>query len=313
MTKVVALAGGVGGAKLVWGLSKLFSKNDLTVIVNTGDDFVHYGLNISPDLDTVCYALADLANPQTGWGRAEETWNCLNEIKKLGGTDWFALGDRDLAWHLERTRLMQTGMSLSAVTRHLCQLIGIVHPVLPMSDQPVRTLINTKEYGVLPFQEYFVKYQCQPTMIGCNFEGIEDSRLPDEGQKALEGAEMVIICPSNPWVSIDPILGIKNVRQLLTEKATVAVSPIIGGKTIKGPAAKMFQELGIEPGSLAVAQHYQGLIKGIVIDIVDKSQMQPIRQCGIIPIETDTIMSDNDDRVTLARKTVDFCNQFMKV
>lgn len=313
MTSVVALAGGVGGAKLAWGLTRVLSNEELTVVVNTGDDFEHFGLSISPDLDTVCYTLAGLANPQTGWGREGETWNCLTELKKLDAPDWFNIGDRDLALHLERTRLLREGMSLSDVTAHLCRKMGVMHPVYPMSNQAVRTIVSTREYGDLPFQEYFVKHQCQPTMMGVRFESIESAGLPDEVFQAVASAEIVVICPSNPWVSIDPILGVGNFRELVKEKVTVAVSPIIGGQTVKGPAAKMYREMGIEPSALAVARHYGGLLKGIVIDIIDKSQMNSISQCGIIPLVTQTLMSDNRTREELARETVSFAEKIKKV
>lgn len=311
--KVVALAGGVGGAKLAWGLAQILDANQLSIIVNTGDDFEHMGLFISPDLDTVCYTLAGLANPQTGWGRIDETWNCFSELKKLEGPEWFSLGDKDLAQHLERTHLLKQGKTLSEATSHLCGMMGIQHQVIPMSDQLVRTIINTKEFGELAFQEYFVKMQCQPTMLNCRFEGITDAKLTELGRGVLEDADLVIICPSNPWVSIDPILGIENVRRIVTEKVALAVSPIIGGKAIKGPAAKMYMEMGIIPSALAAAEHYRGLIKGIVIDNIDKNQMQQISRCGIIPIATQTIMSDNQTRETLARETILFAERFKKV
>ena len=311
--KVVALAGGVGGAKLAWGLAQILDANQLSIIVNTGDDFEHMGLFISPDLDTVCYTLAGLANPQTGWGRIDETWNCFSELKKLEGPEWFSLGDKDLAQHLERTHLLKQGKTLSEATSHLCGMMGIQHQVIPMSDQLVRTLINTKEFGELAFQESFVKMQCQPTMLNCRFEGITDAKLTELGRGVLEDEDLVIMCPSNPWVSIDPILGIENVRRIVTEKVALAVSPIIGGKAIKGPAAKMYMEMGIIPSALAAAEHYRGLIKGIVIDNIDKNQMQQISRCGIIPIATQTIMSDNQTRETLARETILFAERFKKV
>jgi len=313
MTKIVALAGGVGGAKLAWGLAKVCDKEDLTIIVNTGDDFEHFGLKISPDLDTVCYALADLANPQTGWGRNSETWHVLEELKRFGGPDWFNLGDKDLALHLERTRLLNEGHSLSDVTRSLCGSLDVAQNVLPMSDQPVRTKIVTKEYGVLPFQEYFVKYKCQPTMENVFFEGIESAKMTLKGRKAIEECDLVIFCPSNPWVSIDPILGVEDTRKIISTKTCVAVSPIIGGQTVKGPAAKMYKEMGIEPSALAVAEHYDDVIKGIVIDRSDENQVKQIIQCGIMCIATKTIMSDNADREQLARETIFFANRLKKV
>jgi LPPG:FO 2-phospho-L-lactate transferase len=313
MTKIVAFAGGVGGAKLAWGLAKVCSFDELTIIVNTGDDFEHFGLKISPDLDTVCYTLADLANPQTGWGRKEETWNVLDELKRFGAPGWFNIGDKDLALHLERARLLQEGLSLSRATISLCKSLGIKHAVLPMSDQPVRTRIDTKEYGVLPFQEYFVKYQCQPTMITRSFDGVESAKMTAPGRKALEECDLVIFCPSNPWVSIDPILEVEDTRQLVSQKTCVAVSPIIGGQTVKGPAAKMYREMGIEPSALAIAEHYRGVINGLVIDKVDENQVNLIAQCGIMCIATKTLMSDNVDREKLARETIFFAKRLKKV
>jgi LPPG:FO 2-phospho-L-lactate transferase len=309
MTKVVALAGGVGGAKLAWGLAQILPSEDLTIIVNTGDDFEHLGLNISPDVDTVCYTLGNLSNPETGWGRKSESWNCLNEIKNLGGPIWFNLGDLDISLNMVRTSLLKQGWPLTEVTKYLCQKLGVLHPILPMSDEPVRTLVSTEEMGILPFQEYFVKYQCQPTMKGVQFQGIESATLSTDGQRAIEECELVVICPSNPWVSINPILEIKGVKTLLSKKTVVAVSPIIGGKTVKGPAAKMFAEMGISPSALAVARQYKSLIQGFILDKIDEEQIQPIRQCGIIPIAMNTLMSDNPARVKLARETLAFAER----
>lgn len=313
MKNVVALAGGVGGAKLAWGLAQVLDSNELTIIVNTGDDFEHCGLSISPDLDTVCYTLAGWANPVTGWGRSEETWNCLEELKSLGGPYWFNLGDRDLALHLVRTDLLKNGRTLTQATLEICKNMGIKHPVLPMTDDCVPTKVKTKELGVLSFQEYFVKYQCFPTMTGCEFVGIKNAKLSELGRKAIEKADIVFFCPSNPWVSIGPILEIENMKQLLAERTTIAVSPIIGGKTIKGPAAKMYQEMGITPSALAVAKHYQGIIRGFVLDKIDIGQVQQIDQCGIIPFATNTIMSDNQTREQLARECLSFAERIKKV
>jgi LPPG:FO 2-phospho-L-lactate transferase len=313
MNKVVAFAGGVGGAKLAWGLAQVLSKEKLTIMVNTGDDFVHFGLNISPDVDTVCYTLANLANPMTGWGREDESWSCLEELKKLSAPGWFNLGDKDLALHLVRTELLKHGWSLTKVTRYLCEKMGVNHTILPMSDSPVRTMVSTKEMGVLPFQEYFVKYQCKPTMTGVTFNGIESAELSVEVKKALVDAELVVLCPSNPWVSIRPILEISGVKQLLSSKNVIAVSPIIGGKTVKGPAAKMFAEMGIEPSAFAVAQYYKSIIQGFILDIVDEDQVQQIRQCGIIPIAVNTLMSDNPTRIKLATEVLTFAERIKKV
>ncbi|HLF88511.1 MAG TPA: 2-phospho-L-lactate transferase, partial [Anaerolineales bacterium] len=252
--KVVALAGGVGGAKLADGLAQILPPKNLTVIVNTGDDFEHFGLKICPDLDTVCYTLAGMANPVTGWGLAGETWNALEAIGTLGGSGWFRLGDRDLGTHLERTRRLRSGQSLSQITRDFCRAWGVQPVVLPMSDDPVPTIVQTDE-GELAFQEYFVRRQCHPRVRGFHFEGVQHARAAPGMLEVIEGADLIVICPSNPWVSVDPILAIPGVREALTPSPSpstrggriVAVSPIIAGQAVKGPAAKMYAELGVEP------------------------------------------------------------------
>ena len=304
--KITALAGGVGGAKLADGLDKILESGQLSVIVNTGDDMDFYGLHISPDLDTVCYTLAGMANPVTGWGRKDETWEVFGTLSKLGAPDWFRLGDHDLAIHLERTRLLASGMSLTEVTTHLCGLLGLKNQVFPMSDQPVRTLVHTRDNRILSFQEYFVKEQCRPEVSSFEFSGI-DKALPSEKViSAIQESDLVIFCPSNPWVSIDPILKLGNIKDLIKQKRVVAVSPIIGGKTIKGPAAKMFNELGIQPSATAVAEHYRDLIDGFILDSVDQSEAEQIRQWGIIPLVTNTIMRSNEDRMQLAKEIINF-------
>jgi len=309
--KIVAFAGGVGGAKLAQGLAQVFAPEDLTVIVNTGDDFEHFGLYISPDLDTVCYTLAGLANPETGWGRVDETWNAMENLKRLGGPDWFSLGDRDLATHLERTRRMRAGQTLTEITRDFCKAWGVKDTVLPMSDQPVRTIVETDE-GDLPFQEYFVHRRCEPRVKSFRFEGIETASPAPGAREAIRSADAIIICPSNPWVSIDPILKVIPLTPTppLAEegrkgegKPVVAVSPIISGKTVKGPAAKMFSELGIEPSALAVAEHYGQLLNGIVVDSLDSELTKHIR---IPTLATDTFMNTASDRARLAQDTIHF-------
>jgi len=296
--KIVALAGGVGGAKLAHGLAQILPPEDLTVIVNTGDDFEHYGLYISPDLDTVCYTLAGLANPETGWGRADETWQAIENAKQLGGPDWFNLGDRDLGTHLERTRRMREGQTLSQITHDFCKAWGVEHTVLPMSDQPVRTMVETNE-GELAFQVYFVQRKCEPSVKGFRFEGLEKAEAAPGALEAIEGADALVICPSNPWVSIDPILNVLQLRSALHRPPSiVAVSPIIGGKAVKGPAAKMYAELGIQPSAIAVAQHYRGLINGFVLDKVDAALANSIE---IPTLTTDTLMILLTNRAQLAR------------
>jgi len=303
--KIVALAGGVGGAKLAHGLAQILPPEDLTVIVNTGDDFEHLGMYICPDLDTVCYTLAGLANPETGWGRVDETWQTISNIEKLGGPNWFRLGDQDIATHLERTRRLKEGQSLSQITRDFCAAWGVRHTVLPMSDQPVRTIVETDE-GDLPFQEYFVHRGCRPRVKGFRFEGVDSARCaPAPGARvAIQSADAVILCPSNPWVSIDPILRV--LSPLLSGEGPgvrLAVSPIIGGQAVKGPAAKMYAELGIQPSALAVANHYRGVLTGFVLDSVDA------QLAGQIPVQalvTDTLMKSIPDRARVARDVLNF-------
>lgn len=296
--RIVALAGGVGGAKLAHGLALILDADELTVIVNTGDDFEHLGLFISPDLDTVCYTLAGLANPETGWGRAGETWQAITNIKRLGAADWFKLGDQDLATHLVRTQRIQEGQCLSAITRGFCEAWGVRQVVLPMSDDPVRTVVETED-GDVAFQEYFVRRGCEPRVKGFHFDGIEAARPAPGVAEALSSAEAVVICPSNPWVSIDPIL---NVLPRIAVPV-VAISPIIGGRAVKGPAAKMCAEMGIKPSALAVAEHYQNILQGFVLDIADK---ELVTRINIQTLITDTFMKSIADRARLAQDVLDF-------
>jgi LPPG:FO 2-phospho-L-lactate transferase len=302
--KIVALAGGVGGAKLAHGLTQILPPKDLTVIVNTADDFEHYGLYISPDLDTVCYTLAGLANPETGWGRVDETWNAIENAKNLGGPTWFNLGDRDLGTHLERTRRLREGDPLGRITRDFCKAWGIEHTILPMSDQPVRTMVETEE-GELAFQEYFVNRRCEPRVKGFRFEGADSAEPAPGTREALQTADAVVICPSNPWVSIDPILRV--IPKI--EKPVFAVSPIIGGQTVKGPAAKMYSELGIEPSALAVAKHYRELLKGFVIDALDAELKESVKGLNMEVCVTNTLMRSHDDRKQLAKQVLDFVRE----
>ncbi|MDL1911260.1 2-phospho-L-lactate transferase [Chloroflexi bacterium CFX6] len=308
--KIVALAGGVGGAKLAHGLAQILPPEDLTVIVNTGDDFEHYGLYVCPDLDTVCYTLAGLANPETGWGRADETWNAFENFSILGGLDWFRLGDRDLGTHLERTRRLKGGDLLSRITKDFCRAWGIEHDVLPMSDQPVRTMVNTDE-GELAFQEYFVHRRCEPRVKGFRFEGAEGAEPAPGTREAIRSADAIVVCPSNPWVSIDPILEIlrPSFAQLDRAKPVIAVSPIIGGQTVKGPAAKMYRELGIEPSAFAVANHYRGLSSGFVFDRRDAQLMEDIKGLNMQAYVTNTLMECLEDRKQLAMEVLTFIEE----
>ncbi len=306
LKKITALAGGVGGAKLADGLSKTTTGGKFTVIVNTGDDLNLFGLHISPDLDTVCYTLAGLANPGTGWGQVNESWEVFTALSKLGAPDWFHLGDHDLAIHLERTRLLNKGLSLTEATQDICNRLGIKDQVLPMTDQTVKTIVHTRDGRKLGFQEYFVREQCLPEISGFCFEGIKDANPSSQVKQAIDEADLVIFCPSNPWVSIDPILNLNGMREQLSKKIVIAVSPIIGGKTIKGPAAKMFSELGFTPGSLAVADHYRDLLSGFILDTMDQENAEQISAWGIMPLVTNTIMRTSSDRIQLAKEVSEF-------
>ncbi len=302
---IVALAGGVGGAKLAHGLAQNLDPGHLTIVVNTGDDFEHLGLLICPDLDTVLYNLAEVNHPGQGWGREDESFEVLGELKRLGHDAWFLLGDKDIALHLRRRQMLDAGQNLTTVVAALGQSLGLAHPVLPMSDQPVRTIILTPD-GELPFQEYFVHRRCQPTMLGMRLDGLDTAELSPAVASALAAAAAVIFCPSNPYVSIDPILALPGVRDLVTAKPVIAVSPIVGGQALKGPAAKMMAEMGVEVSALGVARHYAGLLAGFVIDHADANLAPAIRDLGMQVLVTDTVMTDKSSRMRLAAETLAF-------
>ncbi|OGO34273.1 MAG: 2-phospho-L-lactate transferase [Chloroflexi bacterium RBG_16_57_11] len=303
--KVVALAGGVGGARLADGLAKVLPPEDLTIIVNTGDDFEHFGLFICPDIDTVCYTLAGLVNPVTGWGRRDETWTVLEAVSLLGGPTWFHLGDQDLGLHLERTRRRLSGQPLSRIVQHFCQVLGIRPRILPMTDDFTPTWVYTIQ-GEMPFQEYFVRRQCQPVVTGFCFQGADQASPAPGVLEAIHQADLVVFCPSNPWVSLDPILSIPGIRSAVASRPVVAVSPIIGGQTVKGPAGKMFTELGIPPSAAAVAHHYTGLLSGFVIDQMDSELVSEIQPLGVQTFVTDVIMKTPLDRARLSKEVIDF-------
>jgi LPPG:FO 2-phospho-L-lactate transferase len=316
--KVVALAGGVGGAKLAHGLAQSLPAEDLTIVVNTGDDFNHLGLRICPDLDTVCYTLAGLANPVTGWGRVDESSRMMENLARLNGPTWFNLGDQDLATHLERTRRLALGDLLSTVTRDFCAAWGVRQRVLPMTDDPVATWVETEESGWLPFQEYFVHQLCKPRVKSFRFAGAEKASPAPGVMEAIEAADFVVICPSNPWVSIGPILSVAPLGDRLNKvgdrlskmkERIAAVSPIVGGQAIKGPAAKMYQELGIAPSALAVARQYTSLLNGFVMDNLDQDQAQAVSALGMEVLVTDTVMKTIDDRRRLAEEVLQFCGK----
>lgn len=305
---VTALAGGVGGARLAAGLQAVLPSGDLTVIVNTGDDFEHLGMRICPDLDTVIYTLAGINNSETGWGLAGETWEFLGALERLGGDAWFRLGDRDLAVHVERTRRLADGQPLSRITAGFCDALGIGTHVLPMSDSPVRTLVHTAA-GTLAFQEYFVRQRCVPVVTGFAFDGAKYASANFTLNSISQtGLSAIVICPSNPYVSIGPILELPGVRDQLQARPVpaVAVSPIVGGLALKGPAAKMMTELGHVPSAAAVAQFYSGLLDGFVIDRADAQQAELIRATGVEVLVADTVMLTDADRARLARETLEF-------
>ncbi|KAB2919144.1 MAG: 2-phospho-L-lactate transferase [Hyphomicrobiaceae bacterium] len=304
----VALTGGVGGAKLALGLANLLGER-LTVVVNTGDDFEHLGLYISPDVDTALYTLAGVVNPLTGWGRRDETWTFMQALQELGGPTWFKLGDSDLATHVDRTRRLRSGATPTSTCTHLAARLGVAARVLPMSDRPVRTVVDTEE-GTLAFQKYFVREQCRPVAKAIRFDGASAAKPTPQVIEALSapGLAGVIVCPSNPWLSIDPILAIPGMREAVRASGVpvVAVSPIIAGKAVKGPTVKIMRELGLTTDNRAIADHYAGLIDGIVIDGSDADAV------GGLPLPvtvTNTLMRTLDDKIALARDCLAFCSR----
>ena len=304
MADYLAITGGVGGAKLALGLSRVLEPDQIAFAVNTGDDFEHLGFSISPDIDTLTYTLAELANRELGWGRQDETWAFMDTLERLGGETWFRLGDRDLALHAYRTQALQAGRSLTEVTADICGTLGIPQAVLPMSDDPVRTTVLTPD-GPLAFQHYFVRDRCRPAVTGFEFRGAGQARLNPRIEALLPDLKGVVICPSNPFVSVDPLLSIGNTRALLAglEAPVVAISPIVGGTAIKGPTAKMMKELNIPSSAAAVAAHYDGLIDGFVLDEQDRAQQDGI---GVPSVVTQSVMLTLDDRIALARTTLEF-------
>jgi len=305
---IVALAGGVGGAKLADGLAQCVGA-DLTVIVNTGDDFEHLGLHISPDLDTVMYTLAGIANPETGWGIADETWTTLGQIARLGGPDWFKLGDRDLATHILRTQRLRSGERLTDITAGQCRTLGIAARILPMSDDPVRTIVQSGDHRY-PFQDYFVRLKCAVPMTALHFEGVSSARPSPEVIAALTDTSLtaIILCPSNPYLSVDPILSVPGIRELILGAGVplIAVSPIIGGAAVKGPAAKIMTELGVTPSVAGIADHYKGLVDGLMIDTVDAALAPNIEAKDIRAHAAPILMRTAKDRRAVAAKCIAF-------
>jgi LPPG:FO 2-phospho-L-lactate transferase len=298
---VLALSGGIGGAKLALGLYRVLPPGKLTVVANTGDDFEHLGLAISPDIDTLLYTLAGIDNPELGWGRRNETWTFMAALETLGGETWFKLGDGDLATHVERTRRLGAGESLSQVTDDFRRRLGIAARLLPMSDDRVRTRLRTQE-GWLDFQDYFVRLRASPVVREIAYAGASEAHANPDFFTALAGddLEVVVICPSNPFLSIDPILSLPRVLDALRacRAPVVAVSPIIGGKAVKGPTAKIMAELGLPVGASVVARHYEDILDVFIADEADTEELEDI---GIPVRLARTLMSTIEDREALAR------------
>ena len=302
---LLALAGGVGGAKLAHGLSRVLRAEDLAIVVNVGDDFEHLGLYVSPDIDTVVYTLAGIANPDSGWGVAGETWSFMDALATLGGETWFRLGDRDLATHVERTRRLAAGVPLSEVTRHLARQLGVAPAVVPASDDPIRTFVATDE-GEMEFQHYFVRRHCAPRVLRLSYRHAAAARPAMVGGERWTAMEVtgVIICPSNPYLSIAPILAMPEARAWLERRRfpVAAVSPIVAGRALKGPAAKIMAELGEEPSAVTVARFYAGLVDLFIVDTNDGALAGEIRALGMEPVVLDSVMNSLDDRQRLARE-----------
>jgi LPPG:FO 2-phospho-L-lactate transferase len=312
--RVLALAGGVGGAKLAAGLAQILGER-LTILVNTGDDFEHLGLHISPDLDTVMYTLAGIANSVTGWGIAGESWTFMDQVARLGGQTWFKLGDRDLATHAIRTEWLNRGETLTAVTARLCRALGVRSVVLPMSDHSVRTVVHSGDQA-LSFQDYFVRLKCDVPVRALSFDGAASAKFNEalgDLRKSLDPLA-IVICPSNPYLSIDPILALPGLREWIksTSAPVVAVSPIVGGKAIKGPAEKIMRELGLDPSAAAIGRHYGDLLAGLVIDAVDENSAEEISASGVAVLSAQTVMRVEQDRVKLARDCLAFIDGLLQ-
>ncbi|MCB9107233.1 MAG: 2-phospho-L-lactate transferase [Anaerolineales bacterium] len=304
---VVALAGGVGGSKLAYGLAQIVAPEHLTIIVNTGDDFEHLGLYIAPDLDTVMYTLAGVNNPATGWGVKDESWNMMAAMARYIGPTWFQLGDRDLATHLLRTTWLHDNYSYNQVTKELCRRLGVRCTVLPMTEQPVRTMVQT-ESGELAFQEYFVKLKCEPVVTGLRYAGAEGAQPSREVVSAVRQSDVIVFCPSNPLLSLDPILALPTMRRVLAASRSpkIAVSPLIKGQALKGPAAKLMKELNMDVSATGVAHYLREMLTDFVIDHADQAEEEAITNLGLRTLVTGTVMTSNETKVQLAQEILAF-------
>ena len=314
--KVVALAGGVGGAKLVLGLARILPPGRLTIAVNTGDDEQFHGLHVSPDLDTMLYTLAGISNEETGWGIAGETFHALGMLSRYGSDTWFNLGDRDLATHVRRTQLLGQGATLSEVTGKLCGWLGVEHSVLPMSNDSVRTFLETDD-GLLAMQDYFVRRRSEPPVKSVRYQGAADASPAPGFVGALDDAALVVLCPSNPLLSTGPILAVPGILRNLSERRAsrcrIAVSPIIGGEAVRGPAAKIMSELGHEATCLGVARLYQDICDLFLIDELDRDWAPAIAGLGMEPVIAPILMRTEEDKKTLARLILDLGDSFLNV
>lgn len=303
--QIVALAGGVGGAKLAHGLARVLPPGALTVIVNTGDDFRCLGLAVSPDLDTVMYTLAGVANPETGWGIAGDTRQMIGMLERYGEPVWFSLGDRDLATNLLRTRLLDHGLPLSVATARLAGALGVTAHLLPMTNDHVATMLDTEECGVLEFQEYFVRYRWQPRVKRLWYEGANAAQPAPGVIEAIESASAIVICPSNPVLSIEPILRVPGIREAVQRRkeVTIAVSPVIHQAAVKGPTVKIMTELGLDPSAQGIAAYYADLVEKFVVDSQDQDIPVPP---SIRKRTTNILMSNDADRERLAREVLEW-------
>ncbi|MBQ33129.1 MAG: 2-phospho-L-lactate transferase [Deltaproteobacteria bacterium] len=306
---VLALSGGIGGAKLALGLTQAMPPESLLIVGNTGDDFEHLGLHVSPDLDTLMYTLSGKADPEKGWGLASESWAFMQALEALGGETWFQLGDGDLATHVERTQRLRAGEHLTEIISDFCRRLGIASRIVPVSDDPVRTIVETPD-GDLAFQHYFVRERCQSTVSGFRFQGADAAQPSPFFLEALKAPSLqaVVICPSNPFLSIDPILAVRGVREALQtcRAPVIAVSPLVGGDAVKGPTAKNLRELGHPVSATAVANYYRDFLKGFVVDTRDKATVPEIEKLGLTVEVADTLMTDLESKAALARIVLNF-------
>ena len=308
---LIAISGGIGGAKLCYGLDQILQPEQLRVIANTGDDFLYLGFYISPDIDTLIYTLAEVNNKETGWGREDETWKTHNVLGELGADNWFKLGDKDLALHLHRSKALRNGETLTSITQDIAERFKLKTIILPMSDHMIQTVVDTDK-GSMPFQEYFVKESTNPKVREVSFE----SKHPETTKEVLEAINDpevtgFLVAPSNPYLSIDPILSIDKIKQTIMQsnKPRVAVSPIIGGDSVKGPTAKIMEEMGLEVNVITIANHYQDLIDGLIIDNTDVEYVQAIESSGIKVKVSNILMNNNDDKTRLAEEAIEFFNE----